>query len=133
MKKFTTGEVYKAFSYEDNNTIIRKRNLRKFSKENNVNHTICQGIYLFDFDDFVEKVTPSEEIKQIEKLPRLRTKKTAQEEWNATHRRKIKHYIIDIACESGNVFIYKHGRKNIINYDELEAEIIRRLKEKGEY
>ena len=70
---------------------------------------------------------------QSEKLPRLRSKITAQKEWNAHHRKKIKHHIIDKACESGNVFVYKHGQKNIINYDELEKELIRVLKEKGQY
>lgn len=132
MKKFTSGEIYRTFLGSDKKTIIRRTNLRYFSRKHNVDHTVCQGLWLVDFDDFLEKVNPKN-INKVESLPRLRTKISAQHEWNATHRTKIKHYIIDLACESGNVFVYKHGRKNIINYDELEQEIIRRLKDKGKY
>ena len=64
-------------------------------------------------------------------LLKLRTKKTAIEEWNKTHRKKIKHHIIDCICDSGKVFVIKHGRHNIINYDELEIEIIKKLKEQN--
>lgn len=46
---------------------------------------------------------------------------------------KIKHYIIDCICNSGKVFVYKHGKHNIINFDELEEELIKELKKQNQY
>lgn len=132
MKKFTASEIRSIFIDADNNTIVKCKNLRDFSKQHNVEHTVCQGSWLIDFDDFMQKVN-HQNTKKTESLPRLRSKRSARDEWNAHHRKKIKKHIIDLACESKNVFVYKHGRKNIINYDELELEIIKQLKAKGKY
>ena len=47
--------------------------------------------------------------------------------------KKIKHHIVDKICDSGAVKVYKYGKNNIINYDELEQELIRILKYKNIY
>lgn len=132
MKKMTTGEIYRIFKQADNNTPIRKLNMRYYCKIENVSHTICNHKWLIDFNDFLTRLNPKG-ITERKSLPRLRTKISAQKEWNSKHRTKIKHHIIDVICDSGKVFVYKHGRVNIINYDELEQELIRILKEKGKY
>lgn len=132
MKKLNTGEIYRAFKQQDSDTIIRKLNLRMFCAKENIKHTICEHYWLIDFNDLMTKLNPKN-ITETKTLPRLRTKKTAREEWNKCHRKKIKHYIIDCICDSGKVFVYKHGRHNIINYDELEQELIKVLKEKEKY
>lgn len=87
---------------------------------------------MIDIDIFLEAINPKKTKKSVP-FPRMRTKASAQREWNATHRRKIKHFIIDCICASGKAFIYKHGRTNIINYDQLEQELIKELKRKNEY
>lgn len=132
MKKLNTGEIYRAFKLRDKDTVIRKLNLRMFAEANNIKHTICENYWLIDFEDLLNTLNPKK-YTENKTLPRVRTKIGAQKEWNATHRTKIKHYIIDTICDSGKVFVHKHGRHNIINYDELEQEIIKRLKEKGKY
>lgn len=132
MKKMTTGEIYSIFKQYDKDTVIRRVNMRYFCKERNIKYTICQSKWLIDFNEFLSELNPKGYTER-KKLPRLRTKISAQKEWNSKHRRKIKHHIIDKICESGKVFVYKHGRYNIINYDELEKELIRILREKDKY
>lgn len=132
MRKSTTGEIYRFIKCFDNDTIIRKTNMRTFSKKENLDYTVCQGKWMIDMDMFLKAINPKKTKKSIP-FPRIRTKASARREWNATHRRKIKHYIIDRICASGKVFVYKHGRTNIINYDQLEAEIKKELKRRNEY
>jgi hypothetical protein len=132
MKKLKTGDIYREFKSRDEDTIVRRLNLRMYTKDAKIKHTICQSKWLIDFDDLLNSLNPKG-YTETKELPRIRTKIGAQKEWNAVHRRKIKHYIIDCICDSGKVFVFKHGRTNIINYDELEQELIKILKERGKY
>ena len=132
MKKVKTSNIYKTFRKEDEATIIRKINLRMYCKNVNIKCTKCKHGWLIDFEDLMRKLNPKDYTER-KTLPRIRTKKTSIEEWNITHRKKIKHHIIDCICDSGKIFVYRHGGRNIINYDELEQELIKILKEKGKY
>lgn len=131
-KKKTTGYIYREFLKQDEDTMIRKTNMRSFSKQKGVKHTICQKKWLIDMQDLISKLNPKG-ITEHKTLPRLRTKISAQNEWNAHHRTKIKHQIIDQICDAQKVFVYKHGRTNVINYDELEQELTKVLKGNGMY
>ncbi len=106
--------------------------MRYFCKERNIKYIICQTKWLIDFNEFLSELNPKGYTER-KKLSRLRTKIGAQLEWDSKHRKKIKLHIIDNICNSGKPFVYKHGRINIINYDELEQELIKILKEKGKY
>jgi hypothetical protein len=132
MKKLKTGDIYREFKSRDEDTIVRRLNLRMYTKDAKIKYTVCQSKWLIDFDDLLNSLNPKG-YTETKKLPRIRTKIGAQKEWNAEHRRKIKHHIIDCICDSGKVFVFKHGRTNIINYDELEQELIKILKERGQY
>lgn len=132
MKKKTTGEIYRYIKSIDEKTIVRRTNMRTFCQKHNLDYTICQGVMLIDINSFLNALNPNQYTESI-RFPRLRTKISAQKEWNAHHRKKIKHYIIDCICDSGKVFVYKHGRHNIINYDQLEQELIKELKRRNEY
>lgn len=130
MKKVTSGYIYREFVKQDKDTVLRRLNLRNFVKTYNVEHTISQSNWLIDFDDFMAKINPSNIQKEYQ-IPKLRTKISAQNEWNRSHKVKIKHHIIDCICDAGNVTVRKHGRNNIINYKELEIELKNELKNKG--
>ncbi len=132
MKKMTTGQIFRLFIEQDSETIIRKTNMRHHCIKNNLDYTICQDKWLIDCENFINSICAKKFTESI-KLPRLRTKITAQREWNKTHRTKIKHHIIDVICDNNRVFVYKHGRHNIINYDELEQELIKELKKRNKY
>lgn len=98
----------------------------------NIYYTECQGKWLIDLNSFEKALNPKGYTKS-KPFPRLRTKIFAQKEWNTHHRRKIKHHIIDCICNTGKVFVYKHGRQNIINYDQLEQELINELRKRGKF
>ena len=132
MKKLTSGQLCRYIKNIDKNSIVERKNVRYFCKKENLDYTICQGIWLIDLHSFVNALNPKQ-YTESKPFPRLRTKKTAQKEWNAHHRKKIKHYIIDCICDSEKVFVYKHGRHNIINYDQLEQELIKELKRRNQY
>ena len=132
MKKKTTGQIYRFIKSIDKDTIIRRVNMRAFCEKQNLDYTICQGKWLIDMDCFLNALNPKQ-YTEGKPFPRLRTKITAQNEWNANHRTKIKHHIIDCICNSGKVFVYKHGKYNIINYDQLEQELIAELKRRNKY
>ena len=103
-----------------------------FLYKENLNYTIYQGKILINKECFL-KALNLKGLTKSKPFPRLRTKFSAQKEWNAHHRKKIKHYTIECICDSGKFFVYKHGNRNIINYDQLEQELIIILKEKGKY
>ena len=132
MKKESTGQIYRYIKSVDKDTIIRKTNMRTFCQKENLDYTICQGKMLINKESFLKALNPKG-LTKSKPFPRLRTKFSAQKEWNAHHRKKIKHYIIDCICNSGKVFVYKHGKYNIINYDELEEELIKELKRRNKY
>lgn len=131
-KKSTTGEIYRTFLKEDKDTMIRRTNMRTFAAQKNVKHTVCQRKWLIDMNDLLSKLNPNNISKHYD-VPRLRTKISAQNDWNSHHRTKIKHHIIDQICDAKKVFVYHHGQVNIINYDELEKEIIKIMKYKYAY
>lgn len=132
MKKLTSGQLCRYIKNIDEKSIVERKNVRYFCEKENLDYTICQGKWLIDLECFVKRLNPKG-YTESKPFPRLRTKISAQKEWNAHHRKKIKHFIIDCICDSGKVFVYKHGRHNIINYDQLEAELIRVLKEREKY
>ena len=132
MKKLTSGQLCRFIKSIDPDSIVERKNVRYFCAKENLDYTICQEKWLIDLHSFVNALNPKQYIEN-KQIPRLRTKISAQKEWNTHHRKKIKHYIIDCICNSGKVFVYKHGRHNIINYDQLEEELIKELKRRGQY
>lgn len=132
MKKLTSGQLCTFLKNADKECIFERKNVRYFCKKENLDYTICQGKWLIDLESFIKAINPSKQ-KERKSFPRMRTKRTALIEWNSKHRTKIKHHIIDRICDSGKIFVYKHGRYNIINYDQLEVEIIEELRRKKEY
>ncbi len=132
MKMKTSGQIYRLIKEIDEDTVIRRLNMRQYVQKNNLKHIITQNKWLIDYEDFINSLNPTH-IQEAQKFPRMRSKKTAMEEWNKSHRKKIKHHIVDKICSSGRIFVYHNGRHNVINYDQLEQELIRILKEKGEY
>lgn len=131
MKNFiTTGKLYKLFTSSDKDTIIRMRNLRAFIKANNIEYQRISEMYLINLDDFMEKVNPKK-IDKTYQIPKLRTIKSATKEFNNTHKVQISYHLIERIVASGSVSYYVTKRLYLINYIELEQEIIKILKDKG--
>ena len=129
MKLVSSGDIWRAFLDEDENTIIRRPNLRRFAKDNGVEHYIIGGIWLINKEQFFKAINPRN-ISVQENLPRIRSIQSSVREWNSTHKRVIidKH-IVEICMNDNSVFKLWRGNKWLINYDQLEPVIIAFMKD----
>lgn len=132
MKKVSTGTIYRLFKEQDKDTVIKKTNMKTYCVKDNIDFNVCQGKWLIDLNKFYKAVT-NNKISSNVSMPRLRTKASALREWNSKHRKKIKKHIINVICDSGKIFTYQHGGYTVLNYDELEQELIRLLRERKRY
>lgn len=130
----TSGELQRMFLAEDERTVIRRPNCRKFCLENNIYMEIHEKAWLIDFKSFMEKINPKRMRKHYE-LPRMRNIKQCVRIWNNTHKRSgqmIDKHTIERFIKDRRVFAYHHGNRWIINYDQI-APIIAEFFEKTEY
>lgn len=130
MKITTTGKILDLFHKNDKDTILRKRNIRKFIVDN-VKYQKCGQHYIIDEDDFMNKVNP----KQIDKyysIPKIRTIASSVKEFNKTHTKQINIHIVEHCIKTyKNIPYHKSIRFYLINYDELEKAILIELKKRS--
>ena len=122
MKIVTTGNLYKIFKENDEDTIIRMRNLRTLVRNNNFNYHKVGENYLIDYDDFMKKINPKN-LEHRYNIPKLRSIKSATREYNKTHKNQISYHLVERCIATGNVSYVKTIRLYLINYEELEREI----------
>lgn len=125
----TSGQIARLFYDADNNTIIRKPNLRRFARDSGVHFRILhKGCWLIDIDEFLNAVNPNQTDLR-ETMPRLRNIATSVILFNETHPQyRIDKHTVEKCMQSNTVFKTKHGNRWIINYDELEREMLNYLK-----
>ena len=127
MKIITTGQLLKILKEADSEMIFRKRNIRKFIKENVKFHYYCSN-FVVDYEDFNYKINPKG-IDKHYKIPRIRTMTSAVKEFNAIHKEKINIHTIEKCLKvNKNIPYIKGERLLLINYDILEKEILLQLK-----
>lgn len=135
MKKYvTSGYIHRLFLSEDERTIMRRPNCRKFCLDNNIDMEIHDKAWLIDFADFMKKINPLK-IGQHYGLPRVRNIQDSARMWNNTHKRSgqmIDKHTVERCIKDKRVFAYHHGNRWIINYDQL-AEVIAEFFEKTDY
>ena len=119
----TSGELLRTFLAGDENTIIRKPNLRRFARDNGIELYVYEKAWLINREQFFKALNPKN-IKQRYTMPRLRQKASAVRQWNSEHPKTIidKH-IIELCVLDERVFYYKRDNTWIINYDQLEIVI----------
>ena len=122
MKIITTGNLYKIFKENDEDTIIRMRNLRTLVRNNNFNYHKVGENYLIDYDDFMKKINPKN-LERGYEIPKLRSIKSVTREYNKTHKNQISYHLVERCIATGNVSYVKAIRLYLINYEELEREI----------
>ena len=131
MKIGTSGDLFRLFKASDNNTVLRRTNIRTFVKDNNINYHIVGQMWAIDYDDFLKTINPYTIDKRYE-IPRIRTIASSFKEFNKTHKTQINNHMIErCLARNKNISYVKFGRLWLINYDELEPEIINQLKKKG--
>lgn len=128
----TSGEIWRTFLARDPETKLRRLNIRLFVKE--------QGIWYFvsatrkwyiDFNAFMEKINPRHINERVE-IPRLRWHDDSVRNFKKTHPELTGATITfaEQAFHSDKVFKTLNGHRWIINYDQLEQEVISILKAK---
>jgi len=122
----TSGEIYRLFLHADNGTIIRKPNMRRFTHDNGIWHFISAcGRWIIDFNAFMESVNPRHINERVE-TPRLRWHDDSVRNFKRTHPElPVTITIAEQAFKSDNVFKTLNGHRWIINYDQLEKEVLR--------
>lgn len=129
MKLVSSGDIWRKFLEADEGTIIRRPNLRRFARDNGVEHYIMGGKWLINEEDFFKTINPRN-ISVRETMPRIRTKASAIREWNDDHKRvKIDKHIVDICMQDAIVFKFKRGNVWLINYDQLLPVLVAFMKE----
>ena len=119
----TSGELHTLFFVNDENTIIRKPNLRRFAKDNGIEHYVYDKAWLINYEQFLKALNPKNMTKRYA-LPRMRQKNAAVRLWNSEHHnRLIDKHIVEICATDERVFYYKRENRWIINYDQLEQVI----------
>ena len=128
----TTGQIAKLFYEADSGTIIRKPNMRRFAKDNGVfYHILSNTSWIIDLDEFLEKVNPNNIDFHIE-FPRLRNIATSVILFNETYPEyDIDKHTVEKCMRSDSVTVIRHGNRWIINYDELESEMLKYLSVKN--
>ena len=143
MKRFvTSGELQRMFHAEDEKTIIRRPNCRKFCLDNDIYMEIHEKAWLIEIKPFMDKINPRKMKKHYE-LPKMRNIRQCVRIWNNTHKRfgqMIDKHTVERCIKDKRVFAYHYGNRWIINYIQLEQVIaeflaktdykIRRLKRK---
>ena len=138
----TSGELQRMFLAEDERTIIRRPNCRKFCLDNDIFMEIHEKAWLIEIKPFMAKINPRK-LKQHYDLPKMRNIRQCVRLWNNTHKRfgqMIDKHTVERCIKDKRVFAYHYGNRWIINYIQLEPVIaeffektdykIRRLKRK---
>ena len=123
MRLATSGEICSIFKEADEGTIVRRPNLRRFARDNGVEHYVVGGRWLINKEEFFRTLTPKGELEHQD-VPRMRCIRSAVNEWNSTHKRvKIDKHVIEKCMTSDDVFKIKRDNVWLINYDRLEPII----------
>jgi hypothetical protein len=122
MKLVGSGYIQRLFAAKDEQTILRRPNIRRYAKENGVKYYVIQSVWLIDIDGFMKTIAPKEYDGEST-MPRLRCIQTAVVEYNKSHKQQIDKHVVEKCMQSSKVFKYNHGNRWIINYDELEPVI----------
>ena len=118
MKRFvTSGELQRMFLAEDEKTIIRRPNCRKFCLDNGIYMEIHEKAWLIEIKPFMDKINPRKMKKHYE-LPKMRNIRQCVRIWNNTHKRfgqMIDKHTVERCIKDKRVFAYHYGNRWIIN------------------
>ena len=67
----SSGDLMRMFLKSDPNSIIRRPNLRRFARDNDIRYIITEGKWLIDYKQFFKRVNPRR-ISTPATMPRLR-------------------------------------------------------------
>ena len=124
----SSGDLMRMFLESDPNSIIRRPNLRRFARDNDIRYIITECKWLIDYKQFFKKVNPRR-ISTPATMPRLRCLRDCVTQFNNDYpNRKIDKATVSRYMKSKTVTRYFHGNTWFINYDELEKVLLRNVR-----
>ena len=124
----SSGDLMRMFLERDPNSIIRRPNLRRFARDNDIRYIITEGKWLIDYKQFFKKVNPKR-INEPATMPRLRCLRDCVTQFNNDYpNRNIDKSTVSKYMKSKTVTRCFHGNTWFINYDELEKVLLRNVK-----
>ncbi|MDE6292418.1 MAG: hypothetical protein K2L98_01920 [Bacilli bacterium] len=124
----TTGGIWRAFLSADPATKIRKLNMRLFVAKNNIWHFVSSaGNWMIDVDELLYKLNPRGVNARFD-VPRLRWHDDTVRGFKKLHPElPVTMSIIENTLQSESVFSVMNGRRWIINYDQLELAVMKKV------
>lgn len=125
----TPREIYEKFIKTDKGTVIRKANIRTLLAQGDVHAIRVPNGWVADIDEIM-RLFGAEKNLPRRKVPRIRN----LEESITQIKRLFPQYKLTIAViteiiHSGKIFVYYHGNRWILNFDELVHEVEEYIKE----
>ena len=128
----SSGDLMRMFLESDPNSIIRRPNLRRFARDNDIRYIITEDKWLIDYKQFFKKVNPRR-ISTPAKMPRLCCLRDCVTQFNKDYpNRKVDKATVSKYMKSKTVTRYFHGNTWFINYDELEKVLLRNVRVNNE-
>ena len=123
-----SGEIWREFLAEDPDTKVRRLNLRLFVQEQGIWYfTSSVGHWLIDSDELMYKLNPRGVDCKAD-MPRLRWHDDTVRGFKKQHPNlPVTIMMAEKAFQSDNVFKIKNGGRWIINYDQLETEVLKMI------
>ena len=120
----SSGDIWRAFRNQDQDTPIRKLNIRYFIAKNNLPYFISPNTkWQIDYPAFLQKLNPRN-ICEHASLPRIRNHDYIVDNFAKTHPQlRVTRDMVEFAILSDKVFKTNHGRRWLINYDQLERQV----------
>lgn len=121
----TSGDIWRAFLAQDADTPIRKLNIRYFISKNNLPYFISPDTkWQIDYPACLQKLNPRNICKHSS-LPRIRNHDYIVDNFAKTHPQlRVTRNMVEFAILSDKVFKTNHGRRWLINYDQLERQVL---------
>ena len=121
----TSGDIWRAFLAQDQDTPIRKLNIRYFIANNNLPYFISPDKkWQIDYPAFLQQLNPRNICKHSS-LPRIRNHDYIVDNFTKTHPQLcVTRDMVEFAILSDKVFKTNHGRRWLINYDQLERQVL---------
>lgn len=127
MRYVTSGYLHRLFVEKDEDTILRRPNIRRFALQYGVPCEQHEKAWLIDFDAFMKAIAPKEYLPQSG-IVRIRSIDNALKEYNKKHKKQATIEDVEACIFNGKVFAYSTSGKTIVNYDELETALEERSK-----
>ncbi len=132
----TSGQIYRIFLAADEDTILRKPNMRRFCDAYNIHKVVNNELHkpLYDFNELLLTVNPKG-INYTAPMPIIRRFENAVNDMRVNHfeiSKRITWKLCYKIIREGKLWRERYGKGWILNYKEFEEEILKALDVKSD-